>query len=442
MAASLMVASVGCGGGATKNEQSPSSSPAGTPATAGDPTAGDVDSGQVIEELRGTAARAAGVASAPTPASDDTWAFGWKLYAAEAQGAQNVFFSPYSIAETSAMLVAGAGGETKSEIDAALSFTNDDGADFHAARSALAQALAARNHTASADRSAQNLRVSNDLWLEKHYRPAATYLDTLSAYYGSDLSLADFAGQTEAARVAINDRVARETEQLIPELLPPGSLPPNIACVLTNSLYFKANWASTFAPEDTEQDLFVTAGGSNTPVSLMYRTFETDYVASSEYEAIRLPYSGGDFELVAIMPALGTFADFARALTAERVRAISSELANHYTNVALGFPKFSLEYRLPLKDRLQQLGMKLAFEPAADFDEQLGDLVYVADAFHQASIAVDEQGTEAAAATAFAEVALSRPPTPVSVTFDHPFVFFIRDRVTDTLLFVGQLTAP
>src|SRR5262249_302385 len=154
---------------------------------AGAPSSGgDADSGQVLEELRGTAARATAVASAPTGASDDTWAFGWKLYVAEASSEQNVFFSPYSISEPSAILVAGAGGDTKSEIDAALSFTNDSGSAFHEARSAVTQALAARNHTASQGQNAQSLRVSNDLWLDRHYRPATTYLDVLSAYYGAD----------------------------------------------------------------------------------------------------------------------------------------------------------------------------------------------------------------------------------------------------------------
>ena len=299
-----------------------------------------------------------------------------------------------------------------------------------------------RNHAAADGQNAQSLRVSNDLWLDRSYRPAATYLDVLSAYYGADVSLADFAGQVDIARSAINDKVARDTQQLIPELLAPGSLQPLTTSVLTNSLYFKANWSQSFDPADTQQDLFVTTAGSNAPVSLMYRTFETDYVASPEYEAIRLPYSGNELELIAIMPRLGTFAEFVGTLTAERALAISSELTSGYTNVALGFPKFSLDYRLPLKDRLQQLGMKLAFEPGADFDEQLGPLVYVADAFHQATIAVDEQGTEAAAASSFEEIVLSKPPPPISVTFDHPFVFFIRDRATNALLFVGHLVVP
>jgi serpin B len=403
-----------------------------------------VDTGpaQLIEELRGTAARARQVASAPTSASDDGWAFGWKLYAAEARPEQNVLFSPYSISLAGAMLVAGAGGETKSEIDAALSFTNDTGSDFHQARNTVAQALEARNHSAGADQNAQSLHVSNDLWLDRSYRPAATYLDVLSAYYGANASLLDFSEQVDSARSAINQKVARDTQQLIPELLAPGSLQRATTCVLTNSLYFKANWAASFDPADTQQDLFVTTAGTNAPVSIMYRTFQTGYVASPEYEAIRLAYSGHELELIAIMPRRGTFAEFVGTLSAERALAISSELTNGYTNVALGFPKFKLEYRLPLKDRLQQLGMKLAFEPGADFDEELGDPVYLADAFHQATIAIDEQGTEAAAASAFEAIAISKPPPPISVTFDHPFVYFVRDRATNALLFVGQLVTP
>ncbi|MEY2931049.1 MAG: hypothetical protein RL033_1798, partial [Pseudomonadota bacterium] len=157
--------SLGCGGGQTGDEQTG-------------------DNGTLLQELRGTAQRVAANGNLPNAASSDTWDFGWKFYHEEASPEANAFFSPYSISVASSMLVAAARGETKTEIDAALSFSGDTGPAFHQARNDVALALEGRNRPGTEQTNAQALRVSNDLWLEPSFRPASEYLDTLSAYYG------------------------------------------------------------------------------------------------------------------------------------------------------------------------------------------------------------------------------------------------------------------
>jgi serpin B len=410
-------AALGCGGGQT----------------------GDEHTGGLLQELRGTAPRVAANGAGPNAAAEDNWDFGWRFYAEEARPNDNVFFSPYSISVASAMLVAGAAGETKTEIDAALSFTNDTDSDFHQARNTLAQVLERRNRAASEERNAQSLRVSNDLWMNKDFRPLPAYLNTLSAYYGVGTFLAPFDTDAEAARQAINAKVANDTEQLIPELLPQGSV-DDARFVLTNALYFKARWEREFSKSATRDQAFTNGAGAAETVPMMHNTLTVPYAKSAEYEVIALPYSGRELELVAIMPLAGTFANFITGLSAERAASITSSVSSTY--VDLSFPKFGITSKVPLVDRLKALGMLRAFEEGqADFSNLSDEAIYL-DAFHDATLKLDEEGTEAAAATAFVGIGTSAPPTPTPVVFDHPFVFFIRDSETNTLLFVGHFANP
>lgn len=395
------------------------------------------DNGKILQELRGTAQRVAGSGNVPNSASADTWEFGWKLYREEASASENEFFSPYSISVASAMLVAAARGQTKDEIDTALSFSNDTGPAFHQARNDVALELTQRNRAGSEQVNAQTLRVSNDLWLNPAFQPQPAYLDTLSAYYGAGVFLAPFDTNPEAARSAINEKVATDTERLIDELLPEGSV-DDAAFVLTNALYFKAKWQDEFSKTETTDQAFLGTGGEET-VPMMRGRVGARHFAGSDYEAIALSYSGGELELLAIMPPAGSFEAFSAGLTAAQVTAAMNGLQP--ADLDLRFPRFEINASLPLKERLQALGMELAFTGAADLSGA-GDNLYVSEAFHEATLKLDEEGTEAAAATAFVITPASAPPPPIPVTFDHPFVFFIRDVPTNSLLFVGHFANP
>jgi serpin B len=415
-----LLGALGCGGGQTGDEQTG-------------------NAGSVLQELRGTAARVASNGNLPNSATADGWNFGWKFYAEEQRPNDNIFFSPYSISVASAMLVAGAAGQTKSEIDSALSFSNDDGSTFHQARNAIAQALEGRNRQGSEFENPQTLRVSLDLWLARGFSPTPTYLNTLSAYYGAGTFLAPFESDPEAARRAINQKVARDTEQLLPELLPGGSIDSEVQLVLTNALYFRARWETEFSKSATTDEPFATAAGPTRDVPMMHGLIPGRYFASADYEAVALPYKNRDFELVAIMPPAGTFGAFASGLSAETVATASTRLES--AKLELSFPRFGIESRVPLAERLQALGMLQAFDLGADFSALGSPPVYLSEAFHQATLALDEEGTEAAAATSFGVSSAATPP-PIKVVFDHPFVFFIRDVQTNALLFVGHFAGP
>jgi serpin B len=399
---------------------------------------GDEHSGTLVE-LKGAAQRLSASGSLPNAASADNWELGFEFYAEEATPEANTFFSPYSISVAASMLIAGAAGETKTEMQQALSFSSD-GPEFHQARNEVSQALERRNRAATAERNAQTLRVTNDLWLDPQFRPAASFLDTLSGYYGASTFLAPFQEQPEVARVAINEKIATDTEQLIPELLPPNSV-NDALFVLTNAIYFKARWQSEFPKTATTDEPFQAQSGTDVIVPMMRSTLGASYFAGDDYAAVALAYEGGELELVAIMPAAGTFDAFTQNLSAAAVTAIQGELQP--ARLDLRFPKLEIEAKVPLKTRLQALGMLQAFEETqADFSA-LSDGVYISDAFHDATISIDEEGTVAAAATAFVGVGVSAPiDPPIPVAFDHPFVFFVRDIETNALLFLGHYANP
>lgn len=392
-----------------------------------------------IEELTGSAQRLAASGDLPNSASADGWSFGWRMYAEEADPAANTFFSPHSVSAAFSMLFAGAGGQTKTEMASALEFSTD-GEAFHQARNTVAQALAARNRSATDEQNDQTLRVVNDVWLEPTFRPRPAFLDTLSAYYGASAYLAPFTTAPEAARLAINEKVARDTEQLIQDLLPMGSV-SGAAMVLTNALYFKAHWANVFALEETADAPFTARSGQSVTVPMMHVQLATGQVVRDEYTAVAVPYDQSQLELVAIMPALGGFDAFVQSLDATTVARIAGELEP--ATVALGFPKLTIEARVPLKERLLALGMRQAFEAgSADFSGISDAGLFVSDAFHEATIAIDEEGTIAAAATAVVLTPTSVPTEIIPISIDRPFVFFVRDVQTDALLFLGHYANP
>jgi serpin B len=408
----------------------------GTGGQTGDEHTGN--GGDLIEELKGSAQRLAANDDLPNSASDDGWEFAWKFYTAEAEPERNTFFSPYSISIASSMLVAGAAGQTKTEIQGALEFSNDGDA-FHQARNAIAQALDARNRTGNEDLNEQTVRVVNDLWLEPSFRPLPSFLDTLSAYYGASVYLAPFSTDPDGARQAINEKIATDTERLIEDLLPQDAV-NDAVFVLTNALYFRSRWQYQFGP--SAQAPFTAQSGSTVMVPMMQTLLlATTQVVTDEYTAVAVPYERNQLELVAIMPAEDTFESFVASLDADTVTRISGELEP--APVDLGFPKLTIEATVPLKERLIELGMIQAFEEdRADFSALSDQPTFISKAFHQATIGIDEEGTVAAAATAFVGVPVSAPTDIVSITLNRPFVFFIRDVESDALLFVGHYANP
>jgi serpin B len=286
----------------------------------------------------------------------------------------------------------------------------------------------------------QLLRVSNHLWVDSSARPTPAFLDTLARHYGSTAQVVEFAEHADEVRRVINHRVCRDTRALIPELLANGAVDSDTRMVLTSALYLKALWKKPFAREKTEPRSFSTLSGDVVDVPTMQGQREGRYAAGEGYLAASLPYKGAEIEMVFLVPDKGNFRSFVRSLGATQVAAATAGLRPKLLEISL--PRFEIQSSLPLERALAHMGMKAAFGRAAEFP-LLGAPVYVSKAVHEARLILDEEGTEAAAASAYGMNFLSNRPdvTPVVVKIDRPFVFFIRDQ-SGAVLFVGHVLDP
>jgi serpin B len=392
-----------------------------------------------LPDLDPEIARASPRAGAERRAIADLAAFAWDFYGRAAVGERNFVYSPYSIAVASAMLSAAAGGKTLAEIQNALRFSHT-GAKLHEAHNALSSVLSSRNHPGTKQHDVQLLRVSNHLWVDSSARPTPAFLDTLARHYGSAAHVVEFAEHADEVRRAINHRVCRDTRALIPELLASGSVDSDTRLVMTNALYLKALWKKQFAKEETEARSFSTLSGGVVDAPTMHGQREGRYAAGKGYLVASLPYSGAELELVFLVPDKGNFPSFVRSLDAAKVAATTAGLRPKLLEISL--PRFKIQSSLPLEQALARAGMKAAFGRAAEFP-QVGAHVYVGKAVHEARLVLDEEGTEAAAATAFGMKWTSSGPdvTPVVVQIDRPFVFFIRDQ-SGAVLFLGHVLDP
>ena len=351
---------------------------------------------------------------------------------------KNVFFSPYSISLALAMAYAGAHGTTETQMASAMHYTLPQ-ARLHPALDALDLALASRGQGAKGDDGkAFRLRVTNSMWGAPQTTFAPAYLDTLAQNYGAGVRLTDFAANPEAARGTINTWVDQQTEDRIKELLPVGSIDEATRLVLVNAIYFNAGWLTPFEKELTRASTFHGAAG-DASVQLMRQGGELSYAKGAGWQAVSLPYDGNELSFVAVLP--DQLASFETAFSAEQAAAIASSLAPTYAEIEL--PKFKIEgASFSLKKALQARGMTDVFDDAkADLSGITAtDRLHVSDVVHQAFVSVDESGTEAAAATAVIAAGTSaHTGDPIVVTFDHPFVFFVRDNATGAILFLGRV---
>jgi serpin B len=367
-------------------------------------------------------------------------ALGLDLYRAVAKGQTNTVLSPTSIALALAMARAGARGQTAAEMDAVMhGLATDDNAAW---LNALDQALATRSGTFKDDSGqdlAVALRIANAPFAQQGMPLEKAYLEALASRYGAGLRLVDYVTATEAARKQINGWVDGETEHRIPELLAPGVLTPDSRLTLVNAVYLKAPWQTAFPAEATKPGAFTLADGSTVEVPMMATSALMRHAAGTGWRAVEIPYIGGSLAMTVIVP--DDLATFEQALTAEQLTSITAALAE--TQVALTFPKFSIETKAELADVLAALGMPSAFDDQADFSGiTTAEKLEISNVIHQANIDVDEKGTEAAAATAVVMRMLSAPAEPVTVRVDRPFLFALRDVPTGAILFLGRVADP
>lgn len=355
----------------------------------------------------------------------------------------NVFSSPHSVSVAMAMLYAGARGDTEHGMADAMRYTL--GEDLHPATEALSVDLDGRVDSADdsglVDRilgrdGSFDLSVANALWGSDSFPYREEYLDTVEEHYDAGLREVDFA-DSERTRAEINEWVAGETNDRIEEILPEGSITANTRLVVTNAIYLLADWEKQFDPDDTSEGEFTALDGSAEQVQMMRQTTEFPFVAAEGLALVELPYVGEELSMVVIVPdgEFVEFEPFETDLDADQLDELLSELDPTETEVVL--PKFEFGFDAHLNETLAALGMEQAFDPGnADFSGMADAELAIGDVFHESYIAVDEAGTEAAAATASTVEEDSAPPAVIA---DRPFLFLIRDRPTGAILFLGRI---
>jgi serpin B len=365
-------------------------------------------------------------------------AFAFDLYGRLAGGEGNLLFSPYSMTAALNMTYAGAAGQTAAELAAVLRVA--DSADWHAG---VGELLATTDDLAGY--CEVDLATANRLFGQQDYPWLESFLAVTAEDYLAPLEEVDFISDPEGVRQEINEWVAGQTNERIQDLLPAGVLTADTRMVLTNAVAFEASWRAQFDPGETRDGEFRLAGGGSVTAPMMHRTGGFKLGWSDGVSAAALEYDGGAQSMILLLP---DEADGLGALEASLDSALLDDLLaglGEDDEAEIYLPRFTLSEDVPLKDLLIEMGMPTAFEMgAADFSnmadvQSTGEPLYIQDALHKAFIDVNEEGTEAAAATAVVVGTESAPPTFYA---DHPFAFLIRDNDTGAILFMGRVVDP
>jgi len=375
--------------------------------------------------------------------ADGNTAFALDLYHTVKPDHDNLFYSPYSISLALAMTYAGARGETGEQMADTLHFGLPQ-EELHPAFNALDQGLTNLGGGVPEELGdAFQLNVANALWGQKDYSFLPQFLDTLSENYGAGLRVLDFAANPEDSRQIINQWVSDQTEEKIQDLIPKMGITPLTRLVLTNAIYFNATWMEPFSEDLTQEGIFHTIEGEVVSVPMMQhgQSKYLAYVKGDNYQAVELPYVGNRVSMLVLIPDPGQFSTFEEGLSPTLLEDIRLNLGGQ--SVSLTFPKFEYEAELGLAQTLAAMGMPAAFSTGADFSGMTGNLdLFISDVFHKAYVGVDEEGTEAAAATAVMMALTAMPVEGVELTVDRPFLFLIQEKETGTILFMGRVLDP
>ena len=349
----------------------------------------------------------------------------------------NLFFSPYSISTALAMTWAGAKGRTAKQMAEVLHFTLPQ-AQLHKAFGALEKQL-----NEAGEKGGYELNVANALWGQSGYNFLDEFLELTEKSYGARLKEVDFMTQTEKARQIINAWVEEKTQEKIKDLIRPGVLDDLTRLVLTNAIYFKGDWVSQFDKKQTKDESFKLNQREQVTVPMMHIKERFGYRADDRLQVLQLPYKGEELSMIILLPnRIDGLADMEKSLTIDKLNEWTKGLRKQ--EVVVYLPKFKMTTDFELAEYLKKMGMPDAFSlPPADFSGITGvkDL-YISNVIHKAFVAVDEEGTEAAAATAVVMKLTSVPAPPKVFRADHPFIFIIRDNHSESILFMGRVMNP
>ena len=364
-------------------------------------------------------------------------AFAVKLYSQIAGSEGNLFFSPYSISSALTMTYVGARGRTAEQMAGVLSLTLPP--------DKLYPALLELTADFNAKDKVHKLYIANALWGQARYPFAPAFLQNIQKYFRGGFREVDYVDEAnrEKARLAINDWTEEQTANKIKELIKPGVLDSLSRLVLTNAIYFKGAWALQFKASDTREMPFAVSKTDQVSVPMMCRKGDFGYAEDGDVQVLEMRYAGGDLSMVVLLPRSVSSLEKLQETLPHKLDGWLSALSPE--NVDVFLPRFKLEQAFLLNDPLIALGMADAFsDVAADFSGMRSDgdkSLFISKVIHKAFVDVNEEGTEAAAATAVVMATKSISMTPVFKA-DHPFLFLIRDVRTGTVLFMGRLSEP
>jgi serpin B len=354
----------------------------------------------------------------------------------------NVLVSPYSLRTAFGQVYAGTRGDSRSEIESILGFSAL-GDRTHAVLDAATQALESRNAEGSDEIPELIVRPINRSFFDTKFegKIGEPWLETVQSSYGTCIEVFDLNADHNATMERVNGWVADQTNDLIPKLV--KSLPPQVDLILVNALYFKASWDTPFEDYLTEDGSFTTRSGARADVKMMHApVHQGSYAEQEGWQAVSLPYSDGRLEMVVILPAAGTDAAFEDALDADVLESVLGEL--QHATIDLRLPRFDLTSTWALRRTFESLGMLAAFQNPDDFFPIAEGMLPIFEVFHDVAIAIDEKGTEAAAATAvvFGDSGSDEPVAEATMIVDHTFYLAIRDQEAGAVMFLARIGDP
>jgi serpin B len=377
--------------------------------------------------------------------------FTTRLYAKVRRAPGNVMISGTSVRQALGIVTLGAAKDTEREMATALAFPTE-----RARRSAvaIAETLAWEEARGSAE-----LKLANRIWIEQSFTVKPDFTAAANAAFGAGVASVDFAHGSDAARRTINTWASDATAHKIDNLLAEGAVDPRTRLVIANALYFKARWSSTFPANATKTEPFTgfaasgasaanAGNGAKTDVSMMHETSMHRFARTASARVLEMRYDGSQLSMLLVLPddpAPAALAKLEESLSGDTFASWTSALQSSRVNVSL--PRFKFEAGGPLEPALQELGMRTAFGAKADFsgiaEPANGERLQITRVVQRTYVSVDENGTEAAAATGAGMSVTAAVLGPIAdFKADHPFLFFVYDASRGRILFAGRVTAP
>jgi serpin B len=363
--------------------------------------------------------------------------FAFDLYSRYKSEDGNIFFSPYSISTALAMTYEGARGKTADEIQAVLHFPKDI--------IALRQSSLEIYQQINKKDKKYKLGTANALWAQKDYKFLDEYFKLIGQYYRGKATNLDFINETEKSCLIINHWVEQQTEEKIKDLVSLNDIDIETRLVLTNAIYFKGFWFRQFNKQDTKKADFRISPEHQVKVQMMHfsgKESEFNYAETDNLQILELPYEGKDLSMLILLSKADGLKAVENSLTSDNLAKWQKMFSREKINIYL--PRFKFETKYFMADDLKAMGMPTAFSRYADFSGMTGkEDLFISEVIHQAFVDVNEEGTEAAAATAVIMARKSAMPKPVKeFRADHPFIFLIQDQDTGNILFIGRVSDP